>query len=76
VIHVGAGERLALDGEEMARDALIAAVGERLSQTPEARVRIKADGSLKAAQAVDLMQRLRGAGVEEVKLLTVREPYR
>ena len=73
VIHMGTEGRLALDGRMMAEDALIEAVADRFATEETVRVRVKADGGMQAAQAIRLMQRLRGVGVKQVKLLTVRE---
>lgn len=73
IIHIGSDGALALDGERVAREAMLAAIGTRLSETPEARVKVKADGALAAREAIAVMQDLRGVGVKRVDLLTVRE---
>lgn len=73
-VHVGADRRLALDGEEMGETALSAAVAKRLAEDGTARLRLKADGAAEATRVVAIMELLREAGVETVKLLTVAEP--
>ncbi len=73
LVLVGADGRLALDGEVLDEAALEAAVAERLSKDGDARVRLKADGRAEATDVVAVMELLRGAGVERLKLLTVPE---
>jgi len=73
VVLVSADGRLALDGEVMERAALEAAIAERMSQDPAPRIRLKADGRAEATGVVAVMEWLREAGVERLKLLTVPE---
>ena len=73
LVLVGADGRLALDGEILEETALKAAVAERLSENGDARVRLKADGRAGATDVVAVMELLRAAGVERLKLLTVPE---
>ena len=73
LVLVGADGKLALDGEVLEEAALEAAIAERLSATEDARVRLKADGRAEATQVIAVMELLRAAGVERLKLLTVPE---
>ncbi len=73
VVMSGDG-RLALDGETLRREALQAAVAERLAVRDPVRVRLKADSQAEAAEVVAVMEILREAGVERLKLLTVPVP--
>ncbi len=73
LVLVGADGKLALDGKVLEETALEAAVAERLSASEETRVRLKADGRAEATQVIAVMERLRAAGVERLKLLTVSE---
>ena len=73
LVLVGADGRLALDGVVMEGTVLKAALAERLADTAEVRVRLKADGRAEAARVVAVMELLREAGVERLKLLTVPE---
>jgi biopolymer transport protein ExbD len=67
LVLMGADGRLALDGEAMSREALLA----RLSGPDAGAVRIKADGRAEAARLVALLQALGARGVDEARLLTV-----
>ena len=73
LVLVGTDGRLALDGVVMEGPALKAALAERLAGAAEVRVRLKADGRAEAARVVAVMELLREAGVERLKLLTVPE---
>jgi biopolymer transport protein ExbD len=75
-VLVGAEGQLALDGRELAAEVLQSAVAERLEAAPGTSVRMKADGAAEATQVVAVMERLRAAGVERLKLLTVPEDGR
>ena len=72
-VLIGAGGRLALDGEVMEPAAVRAAVAGRLSDDSSVTVLIKADGHAEAIQVVAVMELLREAGVEHLKLLTLAE---
>lgn len=74
LVVMGADGRLALDGETVRREALQASVAERLTERNPARVRFKADSRAEAAEVVAVMEILREAGVERLKLLTVPAP--
>ncbi|MGF1609917.1 MAG: ExbD/TolR family protein [Kiloniellales bacterium] len=71
LVLVGADGRLALDGATIDEAALKAAVAERMSSETPPRVRLKADGQAEATRVVTVMELLREAGVERLKLLTV-----
>ena len=73
VVLVAADGRLALDGVIMAESALKAALAERMAGADAPRVRLKADGRAEAAGVVAVMELLREAGVERLKLLTLPE---
>lgn len=74
LVVMGADGRLALDGETLRRGALQASVAERLAEHDPVRVRFKADSGAEAADVVAVMEILREAGVERLKLLTVPAP--
>lgn len=59
--------RLALDGLPLTEAALLEAFG----SSPMNSVRIKADGAVDAIRVIALMERLRGAGLTDLQLLTV-----
>lgn len=59
--------RLALDGLPLTAAALLEAFG----SSPMSSVRIKADGAVDAIKVIALMERLRGAGLTDLQLLTV-----
>ena len=71
VVLVGADGRLALDGEIMDEAALQSALVARLSGEGGANLHLKADGRAEATRVVAVMELLREAGVEKLKLLTV-----
>ncbi|WP_349369053.1 biopolymer transporter ExbD [Salinarimonas sp.] len=71
LVLVGADGELALDGARVEEAALRAAVAERLAGDAEAQVRLKADGRAEATAVVAVMELLREAGVERLRLLTV-----
>jgi biopolymer transport protein ExbD len=71
LVLAGAGGRLALDGAQMARPALLAALPGRLGA--EGRLRLKVDGRAEAARIVALLAALKAAGARDIRLLTVPE---
>jgi biopolymer transport protein ExbD len=71
LVLLGADGRLALDGEMLDEAALKAAVAARMASAAPPRVRLKADGHAEATRVVAVMELLRAAGVERLKLLTV-----
>lgn len=70
-VLVGPDGTLALDGQPMEEEAVFAGVRQRLQDEPEAPVRLKADGAAAATMIVRIMEKLREAGVERLRLLTV-----
>lgn len=73
VVLVGAEGDLALDGEVMDETTLAAAVAERMEAYDVPPLRLKADGRAEATAVVGVMELLREAGVESLRLLTVPE---
>ena len=73
LVLVGADGRLALDGEVMDESAFSSAISDRLASNESTRVRLKADGQAQTTQIIAVMELLRDAGVERLKLLTVPE---
>lgn len=71
LVLVSADGRLALDGEIIESAALGAAVADRLSPDKTMRLWLKADGSAEATRVVEVMELLRAAGAEQLRLLTV-----
>ena len=76
VILASADGRFALDGIEMSEEALLSAARQRLEDIPDGNVmlQLKVDGKKAAAEIVVLMQRLREAGFQKLRLLTVPKP--
>lgn len=73
LVLVGADGRLALGNEVMEAEALKAAVADRMQSAEGVAVRLKADSNAAAIEVVAVMELLRDAGVEKLKLLTVPE---
>lgn len=71
LILVSADGRFALDGIEMSEDAVIDAAARRLQEAESLNLRLKTDGGAPADRVVELMKRLREAGFQSLKLLTV-----
>ena len=71
LVLVGADGRLALDGDIIEEATLGAAVADRLSPDKTMRLWLKADGSAEATRVVEVMELLRAAGAERLRLLTV-----
>ncbi|MFV8836194.1 biopolymer transporter ExbD [Aquisalimonas sp.] len=71
VLLLGADGQLAFEGEELeGDDALIRVLEQRLEEEPEFELRLKADGAVGSSRLLDLMDRLRDAGLERLLLLT------
>ena len=72
-VHVllGADGRLALDGKVMDEAVLLEQVKTRLAAAPTLRVQLKADAQTAANRVVLLLEGLREAGVERLRLLTL-----
>jgi len=73
LVLVGADGRLALNDTPVTDAAFDESLDALLKETKDIRVRLKADGRAEATQVVAVMERLRGAGVDRVILLTVPE---
>lgn len=71
VLLIGADGRLALDGAPLELAGLPAAVGDRLAAAADKEVHVKADGGAEATAVVAVMETLRQAGAERVRLMTV-----
>lgn len=70
IILVGADGRVAFDGAVMDDAALMAALtGTEAGE--QGQFRLKADGGADAVRLVEIMEMMRGAGIEKVHLLTV-----
>ena len=74
VVLVGADGRLALDGAVVDKAGLLTGVTQRLGDGGESLVRVTADAAAEALAVVEVMEVLRDAGVERLRLLTVTEP--
>lgn len=71
VLMIGADGQLALDGVVLETGALTASITDRMAGASGLEVYVKADGAAEAAAVVGIMETLRAAGVERVRLLTV-----
>ncbi len=72
LILVGADGRVAFDGTVMDDAALAAALG---GDGEQGQFRLKADGGADAVRLVEIMELMRGAGIEKVHLLTVPRDF-
>ena len=72
IVLVGADGRLALDGTVMPEDRMKSSVADRLSVSESVQVRLKADAQVQATRVIAVMELLRDAGVERLKLLTIQ----
>ena len=70
-VLIASDKRLALDGEVMSADALEKAMAGRIRSGGSTVVRVKADARAEGVRVVDVMERLRRAGVAKLRLLTV-----
>ncbi len=62
--------RLAIDGERLEGEALQQRLAERLAAEEGGVVRLKADAAVDAGRILEVMERLRSAGAQEITLLT------
>lgn len=62
--------QISLDGELLDETTLAERVAERLADGPS-HLQVKADATLEALRLVDLLERLRTAGAEDIDLLTL-----
>ena len=72
IVLVGTDGRLALDGTVMPEDRMKSSVADRLSVSESVQVRLKADAQVQATRVIAVMELLREAGVDQLKLLTVQ----
>ena len=70
-ILLGFDGQLALDGEVLGKETLLARIKERLASKPKPGVQLKADGGIAGNRIALLMEDLRKVGVEELRLLTL-----
>lgn len=78
VVLAGSDGRLALNGEVMDEAELKSALAAHLGRDGIAAappVRLKADGRAEASRIIAVMEMLREAGAEKIRLLTVPEPH-
>ncbi len=74
VVLAAADGRIAVDGETVPEDRLVDTVRRRLADDAGALVQLKGDASAEATHIVAIMEQLREAGVERLRLLTVSSP--
>ncbi|MBO9470986.1 biopolymer transporter ExbD [Endozoicomonas sp. G2_2] len=70
-IQLSAGGDIAIDGQAVDLDALEERVGEQIEANPALALRLKADGAGDATRVVAVMQALRDAGGEKLRLITI-----
>lgn len=73
VVLIGADGRLALDGKVMDETAFRTSVATWADANVNGSVRLKADGKTEATRVVSVMEMLREAGVEKLRLITLPE---
>ena len=71
-VFVSAKGHIAVDGKEVRPDALVARLRDRLRTTPPPIVWLRADRAVNADRVIAIMERLRIAGVTELRLTTNR----
>jgi biopolymer transport protein ExbD len=71
VVIIGADGRLAVNGTVVEDDAFKSVFGKVLEGKPSPQVWLKADGKTDSVKVIELMDVLREAGVERLKLLTL-----
>ncbi len=71
VILVDRAGNYAIDDQAMSRGAVVSTVRAIMFSRPGTLIQIKADGGTDAVAVIELMEDLRGAGVEYLVLLTV-----
>ncbi len=70
-IQLSADGDIAIDGQAVDLDALEERVGEQIEANPALALRLKADGAGDATRVVAVMQALRDAGGEKLRLITI-----
>ncbi len=71
VVLIDADGRVALDDQELSRDALAEAVRAALTARPGALIQVKPDGEAEAVAVIKVMEDIRDAGASYIVLLTV-----
>ena len=71
IVSVAADGQIALDGELIEEPSLISRVAKRIAEDAATPVRLKADGQTDSTRVVTVMEILRDAGVDRLKLLTI-----
>lgn len=69
-VSISADGRLAVQGEELELDDLQSYLKSQESADETLSVRLKADGTVDAQRVIEVMDRLRNAGIEKVWMLT------
>ncbi|MES1930627.1 biopolymer transport protein ExbD/TolR [Salinisphaera dokdonensis CL-ES53] len=70
-IQLAANGEIALDGKPVDLETLERRVGEQIEASPGLALRLKADGAGDATRVVAVMQVLRDAGGEKLRLITI-----
>ena len=70
---VGLNGDLALGGEPVSRQELLSRIERHLDEHPDLELQLKADGRIPGNRLVLLLEELRAAGVEKLRLLTLPE---
>ena len=70
-IQIAANGEIALDGKAVDMETLEQRVGEQIEASPGLALRLKADGAGDATRVVAVMQVLRDAGGEKLRLITL-----
>ena len=71
VVVMGADGQIAFDDAVIDEEVLKTALAERVEAAPSAQVWLKADGAADSTDVIALMETLREAGIERLKLLTL-----
>jgi biopolymer transport protein ExbD len=71
-VLLSADGRLALEGDAVADAQLVVVLAQRLKDPQAPPVQLKADGQVRSQRLLEVMDLLREAGVEKIRLVTVR----
>jgi biopolymer transport protein ExbD len=71
VVLIDEDGRVALDDQELSRDALTDAVRAALTSRPGALIQVKPDAEAEAVTVIEVMEEIRDAGASYIVLLTV-----
>lgn len=72
VVVLGPDGQLAFDGELLSRQDFETALRDRVASSPDSRFWLKADAEADSNDVIAVMEVLRAAGVERLKLLTLQ----